>query len=1085
MGVIIAPMQLTKPDNELAELRKLSPTHHLLIVILYVLLGKAALMLALPPGYASAIFPPAGMAVALTFIFGAQPLPGIFIGSLLLNGWIASPASSETLPILLPTLAIAGFSTLQAAAGGWLLKRVLGYPVTFDHLAQLFRLLLISPVICLIGSSLSVTVLYLAGIVPKESFGENWCAWWIGDTLGIVLMLPLIMIVAGEPRMLWWSRRITVAVPMLLAFSFFVTVFVKVNTWEQTTSLSEFHKASRDALDELRLKLEQERTLLLGLQSLFAEAPAPQVTLQEFMAYTQEILSNFPSLQILEWAPRVPLEDRKNFEQTQQKVFPGFTIHELDSTGKILRAGTRTDYYPITYINPLAGNEIALGLDMSAASGRSNALKQALQTSLPVVTAPIRLVQAPRIQTGLLVFQSVSEAGSTKGAVLIVLKMRDFINAALHPSQQELYLRLFDEDARDALYDNFPRNASTNTFSQHFSFGTRHYRMETIPTPGYLARHRNWQSWGVLAMGTFGTGVLGALLLLGTGYAARVAAQVELKTAELRKSESRFQHLFEKHASPMLLINPENALIVSANDAAVHFYGYSPAQLCGLTVARINLRTESALSGEDYVRKMEEGHYSVFVHELANGDVRNVEIHSSPVEVDGKTLLFCVVHDITERKHLEEQMHDLAFYDPLTELPNRRLFYDRLDQAIRHSARTGSPVALLFVDLDHFKEVNDTLGHFKGDRLLQEAARRISQCVRASDTVARFGGDEFTIILPEFGHKLYLERIARELIDRLSASFILTEGEEPAFISASVGIALYPEEAASPEELMKHADQAMYAAKLAGKKRFHYFTKPMQKQAREKLKLTTDLRRVVAKGELEVYYQPIVDTFSRKVVKAEALLRWNHPEHGLVGPDRFIPLAEETGLIREIGEWVFCDVISRLKKWRRDFGLVVPVSVNMSPIEFEEGASMAWIHDFVNAGLPPHCINVEITEGLLLKDSPHVKQTLLEFRNNGIEVSIDDFGTGFSALSYLRQFDIDYLKIDQAFVRNLSVADDSQILTEAIIALAHKLGIKTIAEGVETPAQQDYLMTFGCDYLQGYLYARPLQVRVFEQYLAS
>ncbi len=1065
--------------------RTIPPHAHLLIILVYVLLGKAALMLALPPGYASAIFPPAGMAVALTFIFGTQPLPGIFIGSALLNGWIAHSGSPNLLSVLLPAFTIAGFSTLQAAAGGWLLKRVLGYPVAFDHLTQLFRFLLVSPAICLIGSSLSVMGLYLAGLLPKEALDKNWGAWWIGDTLGIVLMLPLIMIMAGEPRALWWSRRTTVAMPMLLAFAFFVAVFVKVNQWEQDTSLGEFHKASQDALDELHLKLEQEKTLLLGLQSLFGEAPIPQMTPREFMAYTQEILSNFPSLQILEWAPRVSLEERKQFELTQQKTFPGFVIHELDSSGKILLASRRPDYYPITYINPLAGNEIALGLDMSAAPGRNYALQEALRTGLPVATAPIRLVQAPTTQNGLLVFQSVSGKGKPRGAVLIVLRMKSFVSTALHPDQQELYLRLFDEDAHEVLYDNFPRDTSIQPFSQYFSFASRHYRMDTIPTPRYLARHHGWQSWGVLAAGMFGTGVLGALLLLGTGYAARVAAQVELKTSELRKSESRFQHLFERHASPMLLINPETALIVSANDAAVRFYGYPVEQLCGMNVERILLSSENSPHEKNQLKQLEEGSYSVFAHELANGDVRNVEIHSSPVEVDGKTLLFCVVHDITERKRLEEQMHDLAFYDPLTELPNRRLFYDRLDQAIRHSARTGTPVALLFVDLDHFKEINDTLGHFKGDRLLQEAARRISQCVRTSDTVARFGGDEFTIILPEFGHKLYLERIARELIDHLSAPFVLTAGEEPAFISASVGIALYPEEAASPEELMKHADQAMYVAKMAGKKRFSYFTEPMQKQAREKLKLTADLRRVVAKGELEVYYQPIVDTVSRKVVKAEALLRWNHPEHGLVGPDRFIPLAEESGLIREIGEWVFGNVVSRLRKWHRDFGCVVPVSVNMSPIEFEEGASLAWIHDFVNAGLPPHCINVEITEGLLLKDSPHVKQTLLEFRNNGIEVSIDDFGTGFSALSYLRQFDIDYLKIDQAFVRNLTVADDSQILTEAIIALAHKLGIKTIAEGVETPAQQDQLVAFGCDYLQGYLYARPLQVQAFEQYLTA
>ena len=429
-----------------------------------------------------------------------------------------------------------------------------------------------------------------------------------------------------------------------------------------------------------------------------------------------------------------------------------------------------------------------------------------------------------------------------------------------------------------------------------------------------------------------------------------------------------------------------------------------------------------------------------------------------------------------------QELLRLANYDALTGLPNRVLFNDRVEQELKKARRAESSLAILMIDLDRFKEVNDTLGHGKGDSLLIEAAKRISGCMRETDTVARFGGDEFTVILPELIDNFHAERIAQNIIQELHKPFMLDTNMVN--ISASIGITIFPVEARDAESLLKHADQAMYVAKTEGRNRFSYFTESMQQAANEKHALTNDLRQALSRHELDVYYQPIVELCSGRILKAEALLRWKHPTRGMVSPATFIPLAEESGLIHEIGEWVLNESIDSVRRWLNQFGRIIQVSVNKSPIQFDRKEEFTWADALDNLRLPGNSITVEITEGLLLKDSCKVKQQLLEFRNSGIEVSIDDFGTGFSALSYLKKFDIDYLKIDRSFIKDLELEENDMALTEAIIVMAHKLGIKTIAEGVETEGQFSLLKSFGCDYAQGFLFSPAVPGAEFEQIIA-
>jgi diguanylate cyclase (GGDEF)-like protein len=468
-----------------------------------------------------------------------------------------------------------------------------------------------------------------------------------------------------------------------------------------------------------------------------------------------------------------------------------------------------------------------------------------------------------------------------------------------------------------------------------------------------------------------------------------------------------------------------------------------------------------------------------------DGSIRwlRIRFKSQVDELGRKLKLTGVSQDITEKKHSEEKIWQQANFDPLTGLPNRRMFQDRLKYEIKKSHRDGLPLALMFIDLDKFKEVNDTLGHDKGDILLTEAARRIARCVRESDTVARLGGDEFTVILSELEDTGSVERIAHAIINSLVAPFQL--GEDSAFVSASIGITLYPNDATNLETLMSYADQAMYASKSAGRNRFSYFTPSLQEAALNRMRLINDLRSAVSEEQFHLHYHPIVELSSGSIHKAEALIRWQHPVRGMISPGEFIQLAEESGTINEIGDWAFRKAAQQVRHLRDTHHPEFQISINKSPIQFhnDEHYFKEWLPHLQQLGLPGQSITIEITEGLLLDATSAVQSKLLNLRDAGIQVALDDFGTGYSSLSYLKKFDIDYIKIDRSFVRNLTATSDDMALCEAIIVMAHKLGLKVIAEGIETSTQRHLLAAAGCDYGQGHFFSHPLPPHEFETLL--
>jgi diguanylate cyclase (GGDEF)-like protein/PAS domain S-box-containing protein len=438
--------------------------------------------------------------------------------------------------------------------------------------------------------------------------------------------------------------------------------------------------------------------------------------------------------------------------------------------------------------------------------------------------------------------------------------------------------------------------------------------------------------------------------------------------------------------------------------------------------------------------------------------------------------------DISIRKRYEQQLLRQANYDVLTGLPNRMLALDRLKLAIAQARRDETQVGVMFLDLDNFKHINDTLGHDAGDTLLIEASKRVSSCLRGTSTVARLGGDEFLVVLPGLSGPDAACQVADRILQTFSTPFML--GGQEVFVTTSIGIATFPQDSDNSGTLLQHADAAMYEAKHKGKSAYSRFTPEMTEVSHERLQMESYMRKAMELGEFELYFQPIIDTHSGKLVSAEALLRWNNPALGMVMPDRFIPLAEETGLIIPIGEWVIQEACKAARNWQTLTGNPIGVAVNVSPRQFRDPSFTDAVMRALDAsGLSPELLELEITERLILDNSIETADILRKLDRSGIRLTVDDFGTGYSALSYLKSYPFDTLKIDKSFIQDVLTENDDASLVRAIITMAHSLGLKVVAEGVEAEAQTHFLKEEHCDYSQGYFYSTPLPEQDFIQWL--
>ncbi|WP_343742408.1 bifunctional diguanylate cyclase/phosphodiesterase [Herbaspirillum huttiense] len=931
------------------------------------------------------------------------------------------------------------------------------------------------------------------------------------------------------------GATLSASLTLMLGLCATATVFVATSHLEEDAVQLDFERRAGLRAFTIQRGLEEAVQVQSVVNHFYATVGDP--TREQFESFTRPLLGRYPYVRAFSVQRFVADEDRLVFEALRQGAKRGFEITALDGD-RTVRASQQPTYLVVDYVEPVAGNEAALGLDVSRNPAIMGALDAAVVSGNPSSTPPIRLAQTGPDERGLLVIQPVYRGGvqptdtAARRALLVgdttaVLELNGLVQKILDGaglmSDHEIGLRLYvgpQADPANLVYrhDSQPRAMQwmdqvikPGSFFRHpsttitsFDIAGQTWHMEiSIPPRSVFSDH-----YGSLLIGLVGViaSLLGAAYMRALSMRShRVQQLVEDKTAELRTTNAllsddikarrlaeralRLRHqAIEASANAILILSAQEPdyAIEYVNPAFARITGYSSGEAVGKSIRFLEGRDSDPEGFETvWIAMREQREHNVVLRNYhKDGSELWNDFYIAPVRDESSVVTHFVaaLYDITSMKRYEAELEFQASRDTLTGLINRHMLRHHLEQAIGTAERQKQALWVVFVDLDRFKFVNDTLGHKAGDTLLRTVAGRLRAAVREADTVARLGGDEFIMILPEQDELSLDTRSLQRIMDAVAAP--VTLGGHTLFMTCSIGVACYPNDGTDGETLIKHADIAMYRGKQTGRNNFQFYTPAMNEQALERLRIEGDLRNALDHGEFLLHYQPKVDLASGRVVGSEALIRWLHPQLGMVSPARFIGLAEETGLILPIGAWVLRTACTQCRQWQLAGHKDISVSVNLSVGQFLQKDLVSSIADVLqDTGLPPASLEIELTESLMMTDVEHAIGILAGLKKLGIRLSIDDFGTGYSSLAYLKRFPIDVLKIDRSFVRDITIDADDAAITASIISLARHLKLRVIAEGVETDEQLDYLRHYGCDEIQGYLFSPPVAAEKFEQIL--
>ena len=857
----------------------------------------------------------------------------------------------------------------------------------------------------------------------------------------------------------------------------------------------------------------------------------PDVTREQFEDFTHPIVSRHPYIQAFGFERAMKAEERASYEAQMRKINPEFRLTQLKD-GKRVTAPDQPDYLVVDYVSPLDGNIAALGLDVSNNAVIMQADDTARQLRLPVATELFHLAQGNNGQSGILVSLPVYAGSGAQqkllGFTTAVFRSQALVEGALAAANLRplpgMELKVYLGPVADAAHTVY--QLREGDFQKTEDSGFRHWLFFDHPAPiahNFEAAGKTWhveaiaggdffashasQALGILVLGTMLSILVALYIQLQASRSQRIAELVEKRTEELvmanrlleEDNQARRQAEQALRMRERAIEASNNAVIITSaaapnfpieyvNPAFERITGFSAGDVIGKSCAILWGRDSEQSGMREILQsgiEQREGHATMRNYRK-DGTPFWCEIFIAPVRDDNGTVehFVAIQYDITETRHYQEELETLANRDNLTGLANRNLLNDRLNQAIVHASNHGETLWIAYLDLDHFKFVNDTVGHKVGDRLLRQVARRLEAGLRNSDTIARVGADEFILILEERSDELGVAEDLQQLLDAIAKP--LTDDGHDFFLSGSIGVAAYPNDGSDGETLVKHADIAMYRAKELGRNNAQFFTATMNQRALERLRIESDLRNALERNELLLHYQPQVDLHTGRVLGVEALLRWQHRELGMVPPGRFIGLAEETGLIVPIGAWVLQTACRQLKQWQEEGLGPLRVAVNLSARQFGQKDLVESVAEIlVETGLDPACLEIELTEGLVMTDVERAIGVLRNLKFLGVKLSIDDFGTGYSSLSYLKRFPIDVLKIDQSFVRDITIDAEDAAIAAAIISLAHSLKLQVIAEGVETEAQLTFLRRHNCDQMQGYYFSRPVPAAELQQMLKT
>jgi len=886
----------------------------------------------------------------------------------------------------------------------------------------------------------------------------------------------------------------------------------------------------------LRQGMDEAAEVLNVTNQLFATVQP--VTRAQFHAFTTPLLKRNPYILAFNFHRIVPDAERAAFEAGLQRVRPGTVLRELQVGAHghaLVTAPRRAAYNVVDYLEPMGPNEAAFGLNVGANAEIARAVEWACGSGQATATGLLRLAQDPSGRPSFDVVMPVRDAagrlvGDTAAVVCVQTLARTALARAGLLGERSILLHVYaggraapdklvytnhDQDhvhARDAV--PLPAPAWSWLAGDYrgralhgFSIGGQPWMVEAIAAPRpWLTDHLS--STLLLGGGIFATLLLAALVQAAGQRTRKVQELVRERTADLKLSNQRLidDVIARKRTEQALQASEQRfrRLVAMSSDwyweqdAAFRFVALAGGftEKSGIALERILGKTRWDLVPTLPDTDAGRAHMAALA---AHESFKNLEYRA--LDDQGDERWFCISgepafddagafggyrgtgSDITARKLTEQRVHHVAQHDVLTGLPNRSLLQDRLGQAVAQATRSGRPVWVMLLDLDRFKYVNDSMGHKAGDVLLMTVAARLRSALRDTDTVARMSGDEFVVILTEDSEPLTPD-IVQRVMDSVAQPVLL--GGREFFVTCSVGVAAYPSGATPADSLIEHADIAMYRAKKLGRNNFQFYTPAMNEESLERVRIESGLRNALERKEFVLHYQPQVDLKSGRIVGMEALIRWQHPELGMVAPNRFVGVAEETGLIVPIGAWVMRTACAQNKAWQ-DAGLgMLRVAVNLSARQFGAADLVPSIEAALrDSGLAPSCLELELTESLFMGDIAPAVELLHRMKALGVNLSIDDFGTGYSSFSYLSRFPIDVLKIDRSFVSDITHDANDAAIVDSIIALAHNLRLSVIAEGVETAEQLDYLRLQGCDEMQGYYFSRPLPAEDFARLLCK
>jgi diguanylate cyclase (GGDEF)-like protein/PAS domain S-box-containing protein len=846
---------------------------------------------------------------------------------------------------------------------------------------------------------------------------------------------------------------------------------------------SEFENTSNGIAQRLQMELARYEIALSATTGYLTGWSGDPDAFEDF---SKLLLSQLPDIYAVGWDALIPDSERDAFERNMRsRGYKDFHITELGKQGNLVPAAKREYYLPVTHILHNAPADSALGFDAASSPVRQMAFARSVRTGKAAATARIEIVGDSQNSSGFLLVQPVYDRHSKKkirGYAVVVLRINGLIQSI---EQKDLRLRLLDRSAPEDLqllyqsHDSRPAGTDSLQHRVAMSVGQRNWELELTLPASYLVAHRSWQAWIVLAAGLLLTALLGILLLVIVGRTTKVEQIVAERTAALQDSEKRFRDLLESAPDAMIIVRQDGTMDL-INSQAEKLFGYERRELIGKPIEHLipqRLR-DSHMGHRDrffkqpHTRPMGVG---LELHGLRkDGSEFPIEISLSPLKSGARNTVTATIRDVTERKQAESYVRHLAHHDVLTNLPNRILLHERLADAMGRAEKIGTQLALMMVDLDHFKRVNDSLGHHIGDELLVAIVERLLKSVRQTDTVARMGGDEFVILLPNVTDLSIIEKIASTLQQQIEKPVVV--GGRELVLTSSIGITVYPRDGNDVATLLKNADTAMYRAKDRGRNNFQWFKPDMLQAAEEKLEMENALRRALERHEFTMHYQPLVSVDSGRLVGVEALLRWQHPTLGAVEPETFIALAEDTGLIVPIGEWALMTSCTQAKELQVRLGRPINVAVNLSPRQLRQNNIQKTIEKaLLESSLDPRCLILEITETALISNPVETAEALKNIQAMGVAIALDDFGTGYSSLNYITRYPIDKIKIDRSFVHDLGQDSNDTAIINAIIAMSHSLGIKVVAEGVETLAQLQHLKAHGCDEAQGFYFGPPTQ----------